>query len=196
MAMLVTLLASSAVWAENKPEAVVDGLNNGLLNVMQEAKNLGYDGRFKKLAPLLERTYAFGEMARIVSGSYWKSFSDSEKQALVRAFANMSISTYASRFNGFGGERFEIVKSEEIPPPSPGILVHTNLLKANGEAIKLNYRLFLVDGVWRVIDVYYNASISELANQRSQYLSVLSAEGYVGLMKRLENISKDLQSKG
>jgi len=47
-------------------------LNTVFVDVMQNAKSLGYEGRYKKLEPTLRRTYDFTEMARVTTGRYWR----------------------------------------------------------------------------------------------------------------------------
>src|SRR5215475_12175658 len=76
-------------------------LNAVFIDVMQNAKALGYEGRYKKLEPALVEAYDFAEMTRVTTGRYWRGFSDDQKRQVVAAFHDLSIATYAARFDGF-----------------------------------------------------------------------------------------------
>ena len=48
-------------------------------------------------------------------------------------------------------------------------LVHTTLVKANGEKVPLNYLMHDTPAGWKATDVYLNGTISELATRRSEF---------------------------
>lgn len=176
LCLLAPLLIAPAVHAQQaSPSEVVERLHETLLGVMQDAERLGYGGRLERLAPVLGRTYDYGEMARVASGSHWKRFSPEERQRVVGAFAGMSAATYASRFDDFSGERFQTVGTRQAP--GGGVLVQTKLLRPGAEDVRLDYLVKQTDEGWQVVDVFYMGGISEVANQRSQFLSVLREGG-------------------
>jgi phospholipid transport system substrate-binding protein len=53
------------------------------------------------------------------------------------------------------------------------------------DPVQLNYRLRPVDGSWKIIDVYLNGTVSELALRRSEYSSLIQREGLEGLLTAL-----------
>jgi phospholipid transport system substrate-binding protein len=74
------------------------------------------------------------------------------------------------------------------------MLVRSRLVEPDGEAIQLNYRLRPVDGKWKIIDVYLNGTVSELALRRSEYSSLIQREGFdsllVALNQKIANLSE------
>ncbi len=169
--------------AAHPAEATVETLHGTMLDAMKNAEALGYKGRLSKLSPALDKAYLFPEMARVASGSYWKNFDDAQKSQLTTSYARMSAATYAMRLKGFSGEKFETLSVEELPPPNKGVVVRSRIVTSEGkEEAKLDYRLIQSGSDWRIIDVYYNGSISELATQRSQYLAILEKQGHAGLL--------------
>ena len=82
---------------------------------MQNAKALGYEGRYEKLKPAIVEAYDFSEMARVTTGRYWSSFTDEQKQKVVAAFRDLSIATYAARFDGYK-ERIQAAKDHAGQP--------------------------------------------------------------------------------
>jgi phospholipid transport system substrate-binding protein len=168
---------------------VIGKLNAVFTDVIQNSKTLGYEGRYKKLEPALVEVYDFTEMARVTTGRYWRSFTDDQKQQVVAAFRDLSIATYAARFDGSSGERFEILGEE--PAPAGNLRVNNQIVPANGEPIRVDYLLRQDGGQWRVIDVYLKSSVSELAVRRDEFAKVLAKSGFDGLIADLnEKVAK------
>ena len=164
---------------------LVERLNHTLIDVMQNADTLGYDGRYKTLAPVLQDSFDFPLMAKVAVGKYWKGLDDEQKKQLIQSFARLSVATFASRFDGYGGEVFEV--EGESNQRKNTVLVSNKLVKSSGEVVPLNYLLRESDGGWRIVDVYLDAKYSELALKRSEYSSVVSREGFDALIGIMEN---------
>ena len=159
-------------------------LNTVFIDVMKNAKALGYEGRYQKLEPALAQAYDFAEMTRVTTGRHWRSLTDDQKQQLVAAFHDLSVATYAARFDGFGGEQFEILGEEPAPPDS--VRVNNQIVQGSGEPIRIDYLLRQNDGKWRIIDVYLKSSVSELAVRRAEFTDTLAKSGFDGLMADLK----------
>jgi phospholipid transport system substrate-binding protein len=159
-------------------------LNTVFIDVMKNAKTLGYEGRYKKLEPALAEAYDFPEMTRVTTGRHWRDLSDDQKQQLVAAFHDLSIATYAARFDGFGGERFEILGEE--PAPADAVRVNNQIVPGGGEPIRIDYLLRQTEGRWRIIDVYLKSSVSELAVRRAEFTDTLAKSGFEGLIADLK----------
>ncbi len=163
----------------------VGELNSTLLEVMRDAEALGFEGRYERLAPVLERLFAFPAMARVAAGGHWRGLSAEDRGRLVDSFARFSIATFASRFDGYSGERFEV--SGERPAARGAVLVENAIIQSSGERVGIDYLLRPVDGEWRIFDIYLDSRYSELATRRSEYVSILDGEGFEGLMRTLED---------
>jgi len=74
--------------------------------------------------------------------------------------------------------------------------VLTKIVVPDGEEVQLNYRLVERDGTWKIIDVYLNGTVSELALRRSEYSSALKREGFDQLLDSIETKIADLKKKG
>ena len=96
----------------------------------------------------------------------------------------MSIATYAGRFDGYDGERFEVLGNE--PAPRDTVLVHSRIVLSEEEPVELSYLLKEFDGNWRIIDVLLDARYSELARQRAEFAAVLRNGGVPDLVATLQ----------
>jgi phospholipid transport system substrate-binding protein len=172
--------------------AVVERLHAVLIEVMKEAESLGYQGRYDRLSPALQEFFDLPFMAEKSVGRHWKTTSPEDQKILVQTFVRYSIANYAGRFHGYSGQHFETLGEE---PAARGTrLVRTQLIDPNDENVKLDYRLRATDGDWKIVDVYLNGTVSELALRRSEYSSLIKREGLEALLAALDERIENLAS--
>lgn len=184
LALPALLCVASSALAASEPQQVIERLNAALLDIMQNAAELGYQGRYEQLEPVLEESYAFPFMTRIAIGPAWRDLDQDQRARITELFTDMSVATYAARFDGYGGERFEILGEE--PAPRDTVLVHSRLVLPDEEPVELSYLMRQFDGDWRIIDVLLDARYSELARQRAEFAAVLRDGGVPDLVATLE----------
>ncbi|UCG13490.1 MAG: HpnM family protein [Deltaproteobacteria bacterium] len=185
VAVVTVLTLALSPPAVGKPVShVVENLNHALLGVMKEADQLGFSGRYQRLAPVMTASYDFPFVSRIVVGRYWKQFSQEQKSKFVETFTNLSIATYAGRFDGYSGERFEVVSTEELRHGRQ--MVKSTLIKPDGEVVHLDYILHQNENRWRIINVIANG-VSDLSLKRADYSSFLKTKGFDDLLRALND---------
>jgi phospholipid transport system substrate-binding protein len=157
------------------PAAPVGTFYAVLLDTMKQAKRLGPKGRYDKLLPVIMHTFDVAGMMRIASGPGWESASPVQQAGLVEAFSRMMTATYASRFDDFTGETFEVSPAEDQPPGNK--LVRTRLIQSNGKTVTLNYLMHNTPVGWKIADVYLDGTISQLTAQRAEYAGIMKSGG-------------------
>jgi phospholipid transport system substrate-binding protein len=183
-ASLLLVLPMAAPADPARADAVVERLHAALLDVMRRADELGYAGRRDVLGPVLAASFDFPFMSRLALGSEWRKLDEAQRKRWVSTFQELSLATYASRFDSFSGESFAIDATE--PAGRDTMLVKTRLVRTGDEPVHLNYRLRQDGGSWRIIDVYLNGTVSEVALRRSEYGAVLDRSGFEALLAELE----------
>ncbi len=187
---LLGLLCPLPARAASSPQTVVKEFYAQLVATMKEGEELGFVGRFKKLEPVIMASYNMPLMTRMATGSGWATASEKERADLIAAFSNFSISTYASRFAAYDGEEFAVIGQA---PSGKDIIVETRLTPKTGDAVTLNYLMRLDEkGNYRIVDVYMNGTISELATRRSEFSSIVRREGIPALINSLEAKAKQM----
>jgi phospholipid transport system substrate-binding protein len=161
----------------------VSSLSDALLDTMKQAKELGVKGRYDKLSPVLAKTYDLPLMTRIAVGQNWAALTPEQQKAVVAAFTRMTTATYASRFDGFSGEQFVILQT--VDQKNGDKIVKTQIIQSNGKPVALSYLVRNTGSDWRIIDVYLNGTISELANRRAEFGAVLKSGGADALVSSL-----------
>jgi phospholipid transport system substrate-binding protein len=181
---LAVLIQAPAFGESSDPAASsITSLYGSLLDTMKQAKQLGVKGRFQKLSPVLAKTYDLASMSRIAVGPSWSTLTPQQQAGITNAFTRMTIATYASRFDGFSGEQFQIL--ETIDRPNGDKIVKTQIVKSDGGTVPLNYLVRKSGSDWKIIDIYLDGTISELANRRAEFGAILKSGGPDALVSSL-----------
>src|SRR5579871_2199878 len=184
-----TAEAVGARAATGGPSAVVQQFYAQLLDVMQHAQSLGAKGRYQKLEPVVAATFDIPFMTRLSVGPSWYRLTPDQKQRAATAYGRYVTAVYATRFDDYAGQKFEVLGEQRI---KHGTLVRTQIIKANGEPVSINYVVHNNDTAWQIRDVYVGDAISELATRRSEFASILRSSGIDGLIASLNKKADDL----
>lgn len=187
------LFAAPATADQAAPNKIVSDFQSTLLAVMKDASSLTVQQRYDRLAPAVEKAFHLPLMTQIATGRSWNEATRDERLKVISAFRRMSVSTLATLFDGYSGEEFVVVGDK--PGPSKTTLMMTELLKTDGERVKIAYvmRKFAED--WRIIDVVVDSGISELKVRRSEYNLVLKNSGLAGLIELLNRKADELVAR-
>jgi phospholipid transport system substrate-binding protein len=164
--------------------APVQRLYDTLAGIVPEARELGYTRRHERLEPVIHATYDLPFMAAKTLGRHWSAVPEDDRKRFVDAFSRLTVATYADRFDQSGGSRFEILGAE--PAAQGTSLVRTRIVSEGEEPVQLDYRVRRRDDGWRIIDVFLNGTVSELAVRRSEYSEVVKRDGFAALLAALE----------
>ena len=160
----------------------VQGLYDTLLNTMKNGRTLGQSGRFMRLAPVIRSTFDIATMARLSVGSSWVALSEAQRQQVSESFGRYISAIYADRFDSYDGQKLEV--TGEQPAPS-GVMVKSQIIKASGEPVKVDYMMRHNGESWLISDIYLDGAISEVATRRSEFSTILKNEGIDGLIAAL-----------
>lgn len=181
--LLLGISGWAAAESAGSARDVVVKLDNALIEVMKNAKALGYQGRVDVLTPVVLETHDFEAIAKLAVGKHWKTLEDQEKSDLVKKLTDYSIATYAAQFDGYAGEEFKYDSEETV---KERVMVRYVLAAPGEQDHKFEYVMNQADGQWRIINIIVDG-ISDLALKRAQYESVIEKEGFAKLMQRLSD---------
>ena len=181
--------AADAAGPAADPAAIasIEKFHEVIIDVMKNAKSLGYEGRLAKLKPAMEQVFDLAFMAEKSAGRYWKDFTDEQKRRWVETFSSMTMANYAGRFDGYSGQKFVTTGTEAAGFDT--LLVKPKLLQPDksDDDVEINYRLHRVGEDWRIVDIYLSGTVSELALRRAEYGSVLERQGFDKLVADIES---------
>src|SRR5260370_10469628 len=161
---------------------IVQGFYDALLSTMKNGRTLGQSGRFTQLEPVIRRIFDIPSMTRLSVGASWASLSEAQRQQVTESFGRYISAIYADRFDSYAGQKLEVIGEQPNPP---GVMVRSQIVKANGEPVKVDYMMRRNGEGWLISDVYLDGAISEVATRRSEFAAILKADGVDGLIAAL-----------
>jgi len=183
-AFSLSVVIQSTIGAASTASDTVRSFYQTLQYNMQNGPSLGQPGRVAKLAPVVPRVFDIPYMTQLAIGSTaWATLPDQQRQQVMQAFERYVTAVYAERFDKYAGERLEII-GEQLT--NYGTIVKTQIVKADGERVTLNYLMVNGNGA-QIGDVYLSGTISELAAKRADFSSTLRTQGVPGLIAALNN---------
>jgi phospholipid transport system substrate-binding protein len=160
----------------------VQGLYDALLSTMKNGRTLGQSGRFTQLEPVILRSFDIASMTRLAVGPSWASLSEAQRQQMTESFGRYISAIYADRFDSYAGQKLEV--TGEQPAPA-GVVVRSQIIKADGEPVEVDYMMRRSGDGWLISDIYLDGAISEVATRRSEFAAILKKEGIDGLIAAL-----------
>tara|TARA_B100000989_G_C19530348_1_gene469320 strand:+ start:2292 stop:2831 length:540 start_codon:yes stop_codon:yes gene_type:complete len=174
--------------ASDSPSNVVENLHTVLLHNNNSSKNKLK--KFKNLKQSLENIYDYKRMIKFIYGKKWFSLNIGQKKILQDLFLEYITLNYSKRFSGIRNLKFQLNDTEKFAPKK--IMVKTTLIVNENEPVNINYILALNEREeWKVFDVLYLGSISEISTKKSEFSSFLKKDGpekLIEVMQRKLNL--------
>ena len=180
VALAVSPIAGNATASDGSD--TVRSLYATLLSVMQNGTTLGARGRYQQIEPTVERSFDLPFMTRLAVGPAWESLTAAQRAQVAQAFERYIAAVYADRFDRYSGERLQVTG---VSPSAGGPIITSQIVKANGDPVNVNYLMHDNGGAWQIADVYLDGTISELATRRSEFAAILRTGGINGLIDTL-----------
>lgn len=185
------LIAAAAPARAADPAAqTIQTFYNTLLDTMKHGPQLGMQGRYRALEPAVDATFDIPAMIQFIVGPRWSSMSAQDKSALTAAFRRMTVANYAANFQKYDGEQLNV--DPTVQQRGPDKLVQTTLVAPGQKPIPLVYRMRNTSGSWKVIDVFLEGYVSELATRRSDFAATLASGGATALIAKINQLSDNL----
>src|ERR1700679_1180546 len=144
LALAMGLLLAPAARAD-PAASQIETLDAALIDTMKAAKELGVQGRYHRLEPVVARAFDFATMTRFAVGPSWASIPAGQQQAQIDAFEQMTAASYAHNFNGYSGERIDV--DANVLTRGPDKVVATTLPSPGHAPVSIKYRMREVDGI-------------------------------------------------
>lgn len=193
-ALLATLILLPATGGAEQKEAneTVQKMNSALMESMKRADEIGFRGRYKLLAPVINDVFALPFMGRVSMGSYWKSLSPEQRKLYLDIYTDWTISSYASNFDGYSGEKFEIRNGQESRGKSVSVV--SNLVRPHEDSVDFYYTLRRFQNRWLIVDIRIEG-VSQLALTRGQFVSIMKRKGFDGLISSIKEKIASLRAR-
>lgn len=167
--------------AGDTPEQFVEKTATDVLAVLGD-KTLDHDKRIARLETMLEERSDFDTVTKLVLGTNYRQFSETQRTDFKKLFREYLSVTYGKQIDQYVDERVLVTGGH--PEARGDYTVQTKLVRKAGSDLVVDYRLRQKDGRWVLIDMI-GEGISLIANLRSQFQEILTRGGPDRLLKVL-----------
>ena len=143
------------------------------------ATDLTLDQREAKFRSLLSRGFDLHFMGRFVLGRYWRAATTDQKSDYLTLYGEYLLQTYTARLGGYTDDSFTVTGARQASEKD--VVVSTTLVRPSGLEIAADWRVRVLDGKFRIIDVMVEG-ISMAVTQRSEFAAVVRRDGIEGLL--------------
>lgn len=190
-AALLATPARGSDFADGAGEFVKE-LAGSAIAVINE-KGLTVDRRIEKFRALFLSGFDVPTIGQFVMGRAWTRATDEQKQIYLKAFEEVTLLTWALRFNEYHGETLKLVKAR-----SEGriVFVESILLRPGRDSVRVEWRIERPAGEYKIMDIAVEGSSLAVA-QRADFAAVLQqSQGKVdGLIAALNTKLAQLNDK-
>jgi phospholipid transport system substrate-binding protein len=184
------LVAESAVASPAVgPREAVEAAVVRVLSIVQDGQATGAPvaDRSREIRRIAAEMFDFDEIARRALSQHWQALPPEDQAGFVTLFRGILERAYIAQIEACGGERITFV-GESIE--GNFATVRSKVVTRRGTEIRLDYRLHVRDGRWRIYDVVVGW-ISFVATYRTQFDRVIRMESYNALRERLQKNTVD-----
>ena len=167
-------------------QRIVLGLQAEVLDVMREAPELGYLGRFERLEAVAVQSFDLPLMARQSYGAGFRELTPDQQRLWLETFERFHISSVADIRDRYSGQVYRLLGWER---PTPDAVLIKSILDYPGRAVDIfiDYRVSERPQGWRIVDVHQPPAVSEVAMRRSEYRTLLERRGFDGLIAEMND---------
>lgn len=191
----VLLVCAVSAWAAETPSATLQKNVDEVLMVLQEKDYRNPATRpplRQKIETVIHTVFDFHEFSARTVGSNWPDFTPDQQKRFDEAFANLLLTTYLDKIDGYNGEKIQY-NGENISQKGDRAEVQTVVTLSDGKPVPVAYRMMLKKDVWVVYDVLIE-NISLIKNYRSQFAEVLTRGTPDQLIERVQTRVNELRA--
>lgn len=200
MCVLSLFLAAGAARAADTPQLQArQSLETAIARILDDIREPSYANPATrastrgKIETDVRRIFDFDEFSARTAGASWRKFSPEQKKLFSNAFADLLLSTYLDKIDGYNGEKI-LYTGEVASPSGDRVEVRTDLKLNNGKTIPVAYRMLPKQGSWRVYDVLIEG-ISLVKNYRTQFQDILSKGTPEQLIARVQEKAREMRDQ-
>lgn len=161
-----------------------------LVDTMKRSASLGASGRYDELAATIDKTFDLPQMTALSVGPDWASISPEDRTSLVAAFRRMTVANYVANFASYDGQVFTV--DPAVQTRGADRIVKSELAPKGETPIAFIYRMRESGGTWKIVDIFLDGSVSQIAMRRSDFAATVRSGGPLALVKKLNTLADKL----
>jgi phospholipid transport system substrate-binding protein len=135
------------------------------------------------VAAILRETVDIRGVAQFVLGRHWRTASEAQRGEYLRLFEEVLVRNLSARFGEIAGASFTVARN--LMASEEEAVVSTVVNRPNAPSITLDWRVAVVGGAPKVVDVVAEGTSLRIT-QRSEYSAVVQRDGGIdGLLRAM-----------
>ncbi len=189
LGLFLCLFVSVALAQDPPPLAMLQSTSQQMLNALKQNKanmksnpSVIYHIVDRILLPHVD----LDTMSRSVVGrTYWNQATPAQLAQFKKLFTHQVVQTYSTALQSYNNEQVKFSPMRAYSPGESRVQVQSTIVRANGQAIPVNYRLLNVGGSWKVYD-FSVEGVSLVQSYQAQFADTLSQGGMTTLLSKMQ----------
>lgn len=188
--ILLGLISATKTMAEDlqPPQQVIQSVSTKLQHKLQDRT---FTKDFYQVTQFVNGVISlhtdFDKIAPLVLGKNWKTATAEEKERFKREFQTLIVRTYSRAFIEYNDWTIRFLPFE-MSNDAAKTIVKTEVLQPGQQPVGVHYRMFLINGAWKVYDIMIDG-VSLVTNYRTTFNEEIQSKGSLsavidGLAKR------------
>jgi phospholipid transport system substrate-binding protein len=140
--------------------------------------------RYAALAPAIDQAFDLPKVLQTIVGLRWSKIPADQQNTLFAVFRAYTICNYVANFDSDSGDVIRILP--ETRNVGADQVVETEIVPKSGDPTRIDYVMRNGASGWKAVDVLQQGTISQAAVQRSDFRSLLGANGATDLIESLK----------
>ena len=194
--LLAFVLLPSAAQANSPARQALETATNRILDFIKNPDYVNPATRRpirQQIEDEVLHSFDYGEFSSRTVGPRWHTFTPEQKKAFSDAFADLLISTYVNKIDGYNGEQV-LYTGEVASAKGDRVEVRSVITMKDGKKVPVAYRMLPKNGKWMVYDVLIE-NISLVKNYRTQFQDILNTDSPENLIARIKAKAVEVQQE-
>lgn len=187
VALLLASLTQAEITADKtllEPTEVVLQTADRVIERLRVSRPLSDEQATTLVEELILPHLDFETFARLTLGKYWRQASPEQRTAFTQEFHRLLLRSYATSLNAYSGERIEHIGQRN--EPGDRLLMQTQMIRAHGAPVRIDYRLHKRESEWKIYDVVIEG-ISLIMTYRTSFSEEIRRTGLDALILKLSD---------
>jgi phospholipid transport system substrate-binding protein len=199
---LATLFAAATVFnaapalAQEAPDVMVKRVAQDVLAAVK-ADPLIQAGNQARIREVIEvkllPNFDFARMTALAMGKNWRAATPEQQKRLTDEFRSLLVRTYSGAISQYRNETIDY-KPLRMSAGDTDVLVRTNVVRASGSPVQIDYSMEKTADAWKCYDVVVGG-VSLVTNYRDEFNEQIKNGGIDGLIKTLSERNKGVAAK-
>lgn len=156
-------------------------------------KQLSQPQRIEAFRDLFAEGFDVPSIGRFVAGRSWARATEPQKIAYLKVFEEVTILTWALRFDQYAGEKLAI---ERVREDGKAVLLESQIVRPGKESIRVDWRIEKGKDGYKILDIVAEGTSLAIA-QRADYTSVIQQSNgeFEGLIRALRQKREKLRQQ-